>query len=315
MRHRLISVVTAFGLGLCASGACATVDASYPGPGPTVGCNGTSSQMSFGGQCVGVPGPGAPTKPAAFHHWSTSLPAPPVACTPYTVTQWATGISADGWSWSGSFWTVAGQRVPILYSTPLKDTGWVWQVSCGSPGAVRYVGYQQLPRRPDPCLSGTPASACRPGFNATGFLDSVQGLVPAEEIQAAPPGVGLVGSPVTLTLAPNPVTQQAIINVTVPDLGDGDSAEAIHVVWVVQANPSGVDWSLPDGTASRIGNWVPQVQEQGGTVVATVTYAVTAFGFWSDGVSVHPLAQQEVGTITVGARLPYNVEQVQSNLG
>ena len=317
MRYRCVVIAVAAPILVALSAAAIPVSADYPGPGPgpTVGCNGASGQLSFQGQCVGVPGPGAPTQPAVFHHWATGVPAAQPACTPYTVTQWATGISTDGWSWSGSFWTVVGQKVPILYSTPLQDTGWVWQVSCGSPGSVRYVGYQQLARHPDPCLPGTPASACRPGFNVPGFLDAVQGAVPAEQIQATPPSVGLVGAPVELTLAPNPVTEQAVIDVTVPDLGDGDPAEGIHVVWVVQAAPTSELWSRPDGTVSSDDQWTPQVQEQGGAVVATVTYAITGFGFWSDGLAVHPLSRQTVGAITVTARLPYSVEQVQSNLG
>nr|MDA8333026.1 hypothetical protein [Candidatus Dormibacteraeota bacterium] len=114
----------------------APVLADYPGPGvgPTVGCSGSAGGVSFGGTCVAVQGPSAPTKPARDHPWILFAPVAVPTCTPHSVTQWATGTSKDGWTWDGSFWTQAGQRVPILYSTPIQDNGWDWSVSCGNPG-------------------------------------------------------------------------------------------------------------------------------------------------------------------------------------
>lgn len=231
------------------------------------------------------------------------------------MTEWATGIATDSWSWGGSFWSLGGQRVPVLRSTPLEDTGWVWEVFCGPDAAIRYVGYQQLPRRPNPCSLATPVAACLPGFDPGSFRAAVEGKVPTEQILATPPGGGLVGVPVELSLRPTPVIVQAVIDDTVPDLGDGDLGEMLHVKWVVEATPQTLVWTRPDGTASTRGSWIPQVEEQGGEVVATVTYAVEAFGFWSNGVSVYQLPSQDVGTIQVVARIPYGIQQVQSDLG
>lgn len=316
MRHRSSPIVAALATlelaFLCWS---STVLANYSGSGVTLGCGGSTNELAFGGQCVAVQGPTAPTRPATFHPWLTGLPTAPPACTPYQVTEWATGIATDSWSWRGSFWTLGGQRVPVLRSTPLEDTGWVWEVYCGTGAAIRYVGYQQLPRRPDPCSLATPAASCLPGFNPGSFRAAVEGRVPPEQVLATPPNSGLVGVPVDLLLRPTPVTEQAIINVTVPDLGDGDLGEGIHVEWIVQAVPQGVVWTHPDGTTTSVGSWIPQVEEQSGYLVATVTYSVQAFGFWSNGVNVYQLPPQEVGSIRVVARIPYGIQQVQSNLG
>jgi len=314
-RHLLTAGMLACGLAVCLPAPLVRADFPGPGPGPTVGCSGSSGELSFGGQCVGVSGPSAPTEPASFHHWATSVPVAQSACVPYQITEWATGIATDSWSWSGSFWSLGGQRVPVLRSTPLEDTGWVWEVFCGPDAGIRYVGYTQLPRRPDPCPLNTPVAQCLPGFNPGAFRAAAAGDVPAEVITASPPTAGLVGVPVTMVLNPQPKTAQAVIDVTVPDLGDGDLGETIHVEWVVQAAPEQISWALPNGTTTAAGVWIPQVAERSLDLVATVTYQVTAFGFWSDGVDLHQLGPQSVGTITVTSRLPYGVQQVQSDLG
>lgn len=316
MRYRIsLIVAAAAALGLSLSSSPWTVRANYSGSGVTLGCSGSTNELAFGGQCVAVQGPSAPTQPAIFHPWLMGLPTAAPACAPHQVTEWATGIATDSWSWSGSFWTLGGQRVPVLRSTPLEDTGWVWEVYCGPDAAIRYVGYQQLPRRPNPCSLGTPVAACLPGFNPGSFRAAVEGKVPPERILATPPHSGLVGVPVNLALSPTPVMEQAIINDTVPDLGDGDLGEGIHVEWVVQAVPQAVVWTHPDGTTSTASTWIPQVEEQPGYLVATVSYSVQAFGFWSNGVNVYQLTPQNVGTIEVVARVPYGIQQVQSNLG
>lgn len=292
-----------------------TVDATYPGPGPTLGCDASANQLSFGGACVDVAGPSAPTVPAALHHWSTQAPTSPPGCTPYTVTEWATGTSTVGWTSDGTFWTMSGQRVPILYSTPLEDDGWVWYVPCDSSGSVRYIGMAQVPRQPSPCAPGTVAAACQPDYDPSGFLAAVEKQIPTEHIISAPPSQGVVGVPVTVVLQPVPQVEQAVIDVNAPDLGDGDMGEEIHVVWVVQANPEGVVWTWPDGTQSEVARWIPQVEEDGRPMVGVVTYLVTAAGFWSDGLSVHQLPSITVGTIPVTTRLAYSVQQVQPDLG
>ena len=291
--------------------------ADYPGPGPdpTVGCSGSAGGVSFGGTCVAVQGPSAPTQPARDHPWVLAVPVAVPACTPYSVTQWATGTSKDGWSWDGSFWTEAGQRVPILYSTPIQDNGWVWTVSCGSPGVVRYTGAASKPRSPSPCPPGVTAASCRPGLNPSGLLASVEKVLPPESLVATPAPPGVVGIPVTVRLSPVPTVQYATINATAPDLGDGDPGELLHVIWVVQAVPEAPSWSWPDGTSGTLLPWIPQVAEAQGSIRALVTYDVTASGFWSDGVSVHRLATVTVGILTVRASLPYPVEQVQADLG
>ena len=300
---------------LTAQGTQASVYANFSGSGPTLGCTASAGELSFGGTCLAVSGPGAPTRPAASHPWITQVPVAATSCSPYSVTQWATGISSVGWSWDGSLWTMGGQRVPILYSTPLADNGWVWTVACGTPGALRYSGAASLPRQPNPCLPGTRAAACRPGFDPPGFLAAVRRQLPAEQILVTPPTQDVVGVPVDPVLQPAPVVEQAVINVTVPDLGDGDPREGIHVVWVVQAAPQAVVWSWPDSTQSEVARWTPQVDEMGGRILAEVDYRVTAAGFWSDGVTVHQLPLITVGTIPVQVVLPYNVQQVQASLG
>ncbi|HEY6539031.1 MAG TPA: hypothetical protein VI138_08365 [Candidatus Dormibacteraeota bacterium] len=121
--------------------------------------------------------------------------------------------------------------------------------------------------------------------------------------------------PADVSLAPLPITEYAEINLAVPDLGDADPGELLHVVWVVVATPEVVTWSWPDGTRSLASVWVPQSYVQGGTLAGTLSYQVTATGFWSDGVHVHELPSESVGTIPVGAQLAYSVEQIQPALG
>lgn len=317
MRHRRRLKAELLLALLALAGAPSVVLADYPGlgPGPTVGCGASTAGFDFGGTCVSVDSPTAPTKPSYDHPWLLSTPVAAPACSPHEVTQWATGTSADGWRWNGSFWTLGGQRVPILYSTPLLDTGWSWEVTCGSPGAIRYVGVVQKARTPSPCSPGTPSAACRPGFSGAGFLASVERQVPQETITATPPGTGVVGVSVELAISPIPRTEYATVTLAAPDLGDQDPGELLHVVWVVQARPQGIVWRWPDGTTGGSPSWVPQVAFSGGELEATVSYSVTATGFWSNGVAVRQLAAVEVGTITVSARLPYSVQQVQADLG
>jgi hypothetical protein len=315
VRYRIFVVGTAALVGILIQTSQMTVLADFGGSGPTVGCTASDDQVSFAGTCIDVAGPTAPTVPAASHHWSTQAPTSPPGCTPYTVTEWATGTSAVGWSSDGTFWTKSGQRVPILYSTPLEDNGWVWYVPCDSSGSVSYMGMAQLPRQPSPCAPGTVAAACEPGYDPSGFLAAVKKQIPTEQITAVPPAQGVVGVPVMVALQPVPQVEQAVLDVNAPDLGDGDLGEQIHVVWVVRASPEDVIWTWPDATQSAVTRWVPQVEENGQPIVGAVTYLVTAAGFWSDGLSVHQLPSLTVGTIPVTTQLPYSVQQVQPDLG
>ncbi|HUY60614.1 MAG TPA: hypothetical protein VMW49_01945 [Candidatus Dormibacteraeota bacterium] len=128
----------------------------------------------------------------------------------------------------------------------------------------------------------------------------------------AVPVSGVVGVATRVRLFPEPKVQYAQINVTVPDLGDKDSTELLHVVWIVTATPQMTEWSWPDGTRSLASEWIPQTDEAGGVIAAVVTYRVIAAGYWSDGVVLHRLPSLEVGTISVEAVLrPYDVQQVQ----
>ncbi|MGH7610291.1 MAG: hypothetical protein ACREOD_10250 [Candidatus Dormibacteria bacterium] len=125
----------------------------------------------------------------------------------------------------------------------------------------------------------------------------------------------MVGVPVDVHLTPAPTEEFATIDVDVPDLGDGDPGETLHVVWVVSAAPAVVEWHWPDATASNLARWIPQTYEEAGAISAVVVYQVTASGFWSDGLSIHALPSLVVGTMTVPAALPYSVEQLQPALG
>jgi len=177
------------------------------------------------------------------------------------------------------------------------------------------VGSAQLPRQPSPCAPGTAAAACQPGYNPSGFLAAVEKQIPSEQLLPIPHSQDVVGVPVTVVLQPTPTVEQAIVDDTVPDLGDGDVGEQIHVVWVVQATPEEALWTWPDGTQSSVARWVPQVEERDQLIVGVVVYLVTAAGFWSDGLTVHPLPSLTVGTIPVTAQISYSVQQVQADLG
>jgi hypothetical protein len=126
---------------------------------------------------------------------------------------------------------------------------------------------------------------------------------------------GVVGVSVNAELSPVPTTEYAEVDVAVPDVGDGDPGELLHVVWVVEATPEVVSWTWPDGTVSASSTWIPQTYVEAGSVHASLVYDVTAAGFWSDGVTVHALPSVSVGTIPVGAQLAYSVEQIQAGLG
>ncbi|HVB53741.1 MAG TPA: hypothetical protein VNF24_06070 [Candidatus Acidoferrales bacterium] len=139
--------------------------------------------------------------------------------------------------------------------------------------------------------------------------------MPNETIEVTPASLGVVGVPVNAQLTPAPESKFAEIDLMVPDAGDGDPGETLHVVWVVEATPEVVSWTWPDGSLSSVGRWVPQSYVEGGVMGAGLVYSVTAAGFWSDGVTVHDLPSISVGTIPVTAELGYSVEQVQPGLG
>ena len=205
--------------------------------------------------------------------------------------------------------------MPVVYSTPQTDWGWVYEVSCGDPGVVRFLHLISEPRQPSPCSSQTPAASCVPGLNPAAFVSQVQGQVPPEALKARPPTGGVVGVPVEIQLQPTPVTEFAEIDLSVPDLGDADPGEVLHVVWVVEASPEVVSWNWPDGTHSTNSTWIPQTDSADGTIQASLLYEVTASGFWSDGAGVHALPTVTVGRIPVASQLAYPVQQVQPALG
>jgi hypothetical protein len=315
MRYgKRLAFSAALGLLLMPLGAL-TVHANLGSSPPTVACEGDASTLSFGGMCIGIQAPTSPTQPAVWHHWTTVPPSAPEACAPYDTTEWA-APSAVSSEWSeGAAWNVDGQRVPIVYSTPQTDRGWDYLITCGSAGVVRFLRVVAEPRRPSPCSLQTPAPQCLPGFNPSAFLAEVAGQVPSETVDATPAGGGVVGVPVQVALAPIPRVAYAEIDVNVPDLGDGDPGETLHVVWVVEATPEVVAWTFPDGSASTSDAWVPQTYVTTGLIRASLEYSVTAEGFWSDGLAVHELPSVSVGTIPVGAQLGYSVEQIQPSLG
>ena len=291
------------------------VDADFPTSGPTVGCQASTTGLNFDGTCVGIQGPSAPTHPSLNHAWSTAFPTVAQACAPYLTTEWAVPSVDMMGGPNGGLWTLGGQRIPLVSSTPLTDWGWVYTVSCGVGGGVRFTRVTSASRTPSPCSPGTAPTACLPGLNPRSFLAAVAGQVPAESIAATPPGPGVVGIPVEATLAPVPVTAYAEIDLSEPDLGDGDLGELLHVVWLVEAVPEAATWTWPDGTTSSSGSWIPQTYDVGGAMRVSLAYQVTASGFWSDGVAVHRLPTVTVGTIPILTQLGYSVEQVQPGLG
>lgn len=291
------------------------VHANFATSPPTVACQGGISALTFGGTCTGIQGPTAPTQPAIWHHWTTVPPAAPQACTPFESIEWAAASAVSSeWS-SGAAWTVDGQRVPIVYSTPQTDRGWDYLVTCGGAVDLRFLRVVAEPRQPSPCSLVTPATQCVPGLNPTAFLADVAGQVPTEAIVATPAGTGVVGVPVQVVLAPIPRAEYAEIDLNVPDAGDGDPGETLHVVWVVEAVPELVSWAFPDGSSSTNDAWIPQTYVTSGMIRASLEYSVTAEGFWSDGVAIHELPTVSVGTIPITAQLNYSVEQIQPALG
>lgn len=315
LRYSQQLALTAVCAALVLPTAMLTAHADLGVTGPTVACQGETTALVFGGTCEGLQGPTAPTQPATWHRWTTAPPSAPLACAPYDTTEWA-AASAVSSEWSGgAAWNVDGQRVPIVYSTPQTDRGWDYLVTCGSAGAVRFLRVVAEPRRPSPCSLQTPAPQCLPGFNPTAFLAEVASQVPMETVDATPASTGVVGVPVQVALAPIPQVAYAEIDVSVPDVGDGDPSETLHVVWVVEATPEVVSWTFPDGSASASDAWTPQTYVTTGLIRASLEYSVTAQGFWSDGVAVHELATVSIGTIPVAAQLSYSVEQIQPALG
>lgn len=295
--------------------AARSAGADFGGTNPTVGCQANSGELNFGGQCVGIQGPTEPTQPSQAHAWLTSPPSAPAACSPYETTEWAPASANGTGGPVGVLWTIDDDRVPLVLSTPQTDWGWVFAVTCGSPGMVQFVKLTDAPRTPSPCTPQTAAAQCLPGLDPSTFLAAVTGQVPAETIEATPGGPGIVGVPVEAQLSPTPQPKYAEIDLAVPDAGDGDPGEILHVVWMVVATPEVVSWAWPDGSLSSLGKWIPQTFVEGGVMRATLVYNVTATGFWSDGVTVHDLPSVSVGTIPVAAQLGYSVEQVQPGLG
>jgi len=291
------------------------VSAGYVHASSTVACDGGVSGTAFGGTCFALEAPSQPTQPSLWHSWLTSPPSAPAACSPYETTEWAPASAGSSGGVVGEVYTLEDQRVPIVVSTPITDWGWVFSVTCGSPGAVRFLSVVSGPRTPSPCSAQTTAANCLPGLNPSTFLAAVSGQVPPETIVATPPGPGIVGVPVEAELSPAPIPKYAEVNLAVPDLGDGDSGESLHVVWVVAATPEIVWWTWPDGTATSNSEWIPQTYDDGGLIRARLVYNVTATGFWSDGVTVHDLPSVSVGTIPVVAQLGYSVQQIQPGLG
>ncbi len=314
---RPIGVVTAASLSIAISCALQFVDAhaSFGIAGSSVGCIAGSSAAQFDGACIVLEGPSAPTRPSLDHPWAKSPPTAQPACTPYDTTIWAAAAGTGGDALGGAVWSPGGQRIPIVYSTPITDWGWVYSVYCGSPGVVRFVRVVSAARTPSPCPVAAVASECLPGLDPSSFLAAVEGQVPPETIAATPPRIGVAGIPVEVELIPAQAARYAEIDLTVPDAGDGDPGELLHVVWVVEAIPESVFWTWPDGSSSDSGRWIPQSYIEVGSVRARLVYQVTAEGFWSDGVTVHHLTSVSVGTITVSAQLAYSVEQVQPGLG
>lgn len=295
--------------------AICSAHADFPDTRPTVGCQASAGELTFGGQCVGIQGPSAPTQPAQGHSWIVTPPTVQASCAPYIATEWAAAAGVDSGKIGGAVWTVDGQRIPVIYSTPLTDWGWRYAVTCGTPGVTRFVGLVSEPRTPSPCSAQTATQDCVPGLDPSSFLAAVKGEVPRESIEASPRKLGVVGVSVGVQVVPAPEPQYATINVAVPDAGDGDPGETLHVVWVVEAAPESVSWTWPDGSRSQISKWIPQTYEEGGFVGASLVYGVTATGFWSDGLTVHDLPTVSVGTIPITAQLAYSVEQVQPGLG
>jgi len=314
---RRIGAIAIAAVAVAVFSACtgASVYASYGIGGSSVGCQASTSATEFNGNCIVLEGPTEPTQPSLDHHWSTSQPTIPPACTPYDFTEWALAEGTTGGGAGGGTWTVEGQRIPIVYSTPITDWGWVYTIDCGSSASLRFTRLVFAPRSPSPCSLQTKPAACRPGLDASAFLAAVAGQVPSETIQATPTGPGIVGIAVRAWLSPTPVTKYAEIDISEPDVGDSDPGEILHVVWVVQATPEIVSWTWPDGSASSNDKWIPQTYVADGMMRATVVYSVTATGFWSDGVNVHDLPSVSVGTIPITAQLGYSVEQVQAGLG
>ncbi len=291
------------------------VQADAPLSGSTVVCTAGTGAVAFGGSCQGLTPPTAPTRPAAGRAWLEALPGQSNLCTPSFVTVWASGISNADWEWNGSVWSQEGQRIPLVYSTPTMDRGWVWKKVCTSTGSWVFIGITSAPRHPSPCMPGTSSSACRPGYSGTSFLAAAERAIPSETIAADPSLEDIVGAPVTARLDPVPTVEYANVTAKVPDLGDGDRAELLSVLWIVQAQPASLAWTWPDATVSADSRWIPQTYVQHGDISCVVTYQVTASGYWSDGVSVHPLAAVSVGSLSVRSTLPYFVQQVQPALG
>jgi len=309
-RIALSTVLAILVLGVSAEGA----SADFPNKPPTVGCQATAEAVEFGGECFGAQPPTPPTQPAADHPWLTAEPSTQPPCMPYETIVWAAPSGQPGDGVSGTLWAL-GQRLPILYSTPQTDFGWEFTVTCGDPGTIQYQTIVRAARTPSPCSTQTLLTACLPGYDPSGFLAAAEGHVPAETIVLDPTSTGVVGVPVEAQLSPVPSAAYAEVDVAAPDLGDGDPAEILHVVWVVQATPEVVLWRWPDGSTSASARWVPQTYTERGTVGASLVYEVTAAGYWSDGVSVHDLPSVTVGSIPLTAQLPYSVEQIQAGLG
>ncbi len=230
-------------------------------------------------------------------------------CVPYEEITWADGTAAVGGPEPYGFFFYGGFKIQRVLSDPTTDWGWEWYIPCNPKVAMRFVGIVHMPRAPSPCPTGVPD--CHPGVSIPGFLAAARGAVPLERVVVNPVSVGVVNVRVVAALDPLPVPRMATVRVTVPDLGDLDPGERVHVLWIVTATPEPWTWLWPDGSASTAGRWVPQSDERGAEIRVNLTYRVTAAGFWSDGVVVHSLPGFTVGTITVPTAMAYDVVQVQ----
>jgi len=278
-------------------------------PGRTKVCTANADQLEFGGVCSTPRSPSAPTRPAFFHAWALTQPVNHTGCVPYDQTTWADGTAAVGGPQLNGYFFYDGQKIPRVLSDPRTDWGWEWYIPCDPKRALQFVGIVHMPRAPSPCPTGQPD--CRPGASVPGFLAAARGVVPAERIEVDPAAVGVVNVRVLAALDPVPVQKAADVRVTVADGGDLDPGERVHVLWIVTATPEPWQWRWPDGSASAIGRWVPQQDQRGAEIRVNLVYAVTAAGFWSDGITIHDLPGFTVGTIAVPSSRSYDVQQVQ----
>ncbi len=230
-------------------------------------------------------------------------------CVAHDQITWADGTAAVGGPEPGGYVYYFGLKIQRVLSDPRTDWGWNWFVPCNPRRSMAFLGLVHMGRAPNPCVTGT--AACRAGVSIPGFLAAARGAVPVERIVVDPVTVGVVNVRVLAALDPIPIPKSVEVRVTVPDQGDLDLGERLHVIWVVTATPEPWEWQWPDRSQSAEGRWVPQQDEQGGHVNVDLQYLVTAAGYWSDGITIHDLPGFVVGTISVPTTRAYDVQQVQ----